>query len=208
MADNSIIAPGIKDENAVAFNELIERLGQLDLTVLLIYLIDSVKSCALPFLAEQFHVCGDEGWILAQNEEEKRELIKNAILLHRYKGTKYAIKSVLKKLNLDGNVTEWFEYAGDPYYFRVAINLLTRGLDEATFNRLEALIYEYKNERSWLDRLDVYLTNISPIYYGLAGLVGEKGTIYPWNITYVNQNAFVYYGLGFQAVEKVSIYPL
>ncbi len=54
MADKRLIP--IKDENSLAFNELFDRFGTLDLTVLLIYLVDNVNSSALPHLAEQFHI--------------------------------------------------------------------------------------------------------------------------------------------------------
>ena len=90
MADKRLIPPGIKDLNTETLNELIDRLGTLDLTPLLVYIIDHVDSSALPHLAWQFHI---EGWELAQTEQEKRNLIKRAIELHRYKGTLFGIKT-------------------------------------------------------------------------------------------------------------------
>jgi len=90
MADQRLIPPGIRDQNIEALNELIDRLGNLDLTSLLIYIIDHVHESALSHLAWQFHI---EGWELAQTEQDKRNLIKRAIELHRYKGTLYGIKT-------------------------------------------------------------------------------------------------------------------
>ena len=90
MADKRLIPPGIKDLNTETLNELIDRLGTLDLTPLLVYIIDHVDSSALPHLAWQFHI---EGWELAQTEQEKRIFIKRAIELHRYKGTLFGIKT-------------------------------------------------------------------------------------------------------------------
>jgi len=90
MADKRLIPPGIKDLNTETLNELIDRLGTLDLTPLLVYIIDHVDSSALPHLAWQFHI---EGWELARTEQEKRNLIKKAIELHRYKGTLLGIKT-------------------------------------------------------------------------------------------------------------------
>jgi|GEM_PF-5575042 len=89
MADQRLIPPGIRDQNIEALNELIDRLGNLDLTSLLIYIIDHVHESALPHLAWQFHI---EGWELAKTVEDKRNLIKRAIELHKYKGTLYGIK--------------------------------------------------------------------------------------------------------------------
>jgi len=98
MADDRLIPESIRDENTRALNGLIERLGRLDVTGLLVYLIDNVASSALPHLAEQFHVSGDEGWLLAGTEADRRTLIKRAIDLHRHKGTPWAVKEAVKAL--------------------------------------------------------------------------------------------------------------
>jgi phage tail P2-like protein len=208
-ADKRLIPPGINDLSSQAFNELIDRLGTLDLTPLLIYIIDHVSSTALPCLADQFHIGGDEGWLLVSSDEERRSLIKMAIELHRYRGTPYAVESVLEKLNLTGRVTEWFDYGGEPYRFKVDIELLTRGMDETTVNLLYALVNKYKNVRSWLEELNIYLTTISPVpTVGPAILAGEEITVYPWAISEVLQSSKSYIAAGYQAVEKTTIYPL
>ena len=49
-------APSINDTRTQALLVLIERLGLLDLTTLLVYRIDSVVETALPFLAWQFDI--------------------------------------------------------------------------------------------------------------------------------------------------------
>ena len=130
MADERLLPGGIKDNNTEALNELIQKLHELDLTKLLIYMIDTVDESALLYLAQQFHVMGSEGWNLAQSETEKRNLIKSAIEAHRYKGTKFSLKKVLESLNLNGKIEEWFEYGGEPYFFKITIDLITRGIDE------------------------------------------------------------------------------
>lgn len=77
---------------------LSERLQWLDLTPLLIYLIDLTESSALPWLAEQFALTSDNGWSLAESEETKRALIKSAIELHRFKGTPWSVRQVIRNL--------------------------------------------------------------------------------------------------------------
>jgi phage tail P2-like protein len=147
MADKRLIPPGIKDLNTEVFNELIDRLGTLDLTPLLIYIIDDVDSSALPHLAHQFHI---EGWELAQTEQEKRNLIKKAIELHRYKGTKWAVINALSAAGYEADLKEWFEYQGNPYRFKAY--LLNKPIQsDKEYQALKAVIDEYKNERSWLD---------------------------------------------------------
>lgn len=71
------------------------RLDQIDLSVLLIYLVDNVHSSALSNLADQFDVLGYKGWYLTTNDDERRTLIKEAIKRKRYAGTPWAVKSAL-----------------------------------------------------------------------------------------------------------------
>ncbi|WP_268593550.1 phage tail protein I [Escherichia coli] len=185
-----------------------ERFAQLDLTVLLIYLVDLVDVTALPSLAEQFHVQGLEGWLFARNERQKRDLIKQAIELHRYRGTPWAVRQVLKILALDGDISEWFEYGGKPYFFRMGVTLETRGLTEDEFNALIVLIHEYKNVRSKLEMLTIWLINQSQIPV-IASAVqgGEIATVLPWIAESVSQSSAVYLATECLSAEVVTVLP-
>ena len=72
------------------------RLDNIDLSVLMVFLVDIVDSSALPWLGEQFSLSGD-GWELAQSDDVRRMLIKAAIELHRYKGTPWSIREVIRR---------------------------------------------------------------------------------------------------------------
>ena len=192
--------PLASDERfSILANIAAERFAQLDLTALMVYLIDQVDASALPALAEQFHVQGLEGWLFTTDEREKRELIKQAIELHKYKGTIWAVRRVLEILSLPGTISEWFEYGGRAYFFKVDIALVDKGLDENLFNDLVELIHEYKNTRSKLEALIVWIINQSAIpVIGCALYGGELTTVLPFQI---------YYGTGQWSLEITSIYP-
>ncbi|MCD7779312.1 MAG: phage tail protein I [Candidatus Gastranaerophilales bacterium] len=163
MNDSRCLAP-INDINLTVFDKICEeRLKNIDLDCILVSIIDNVPSDALPHLAEQYHITGNEGWLQALSETEKRNLIKSAIKMHRYKGTKYALEEIFNTLNIVGNVEEWFEYGGEPYYFKVILQITNRSINEETETKLRALINEYKNERSWLEELQFYLTSKSSL---------------------------------------------
>ena len=51
------------------------RLDNIDLSVLMVFLVDIVDSSALPWLGEQFSLSGD-GWELAESDDVRRMLIK------------------------------------------------------------------------------------------------------------------------------------
>ncbi|HEA1713572.1 TPA: phage tail protein I [Escherichia coli] len=72
------------------------RLDNIDLSVLMVFLVDIVDSSALPWLGEQFSLSGDD-WELAESDDVRRMLIKAAIELHRYKGTPWSIREVIRR---------------------------------------------------------------------------------------------------------------
>ncbi len=167
----------INDISSYAFDEVFARYNALETDMLLVYLVDNVNASALPHLAEQFHIMGNEGWLYATTESEKRELIKNAIELHRYKGTKYALHKVLEILNLNGKIKEWFEYEGEPYHFIVSLDLRNRGYETTTEVQLLDLIEEMKNVRSVMETLEVNLTNQADYRLRTAMITSEEITL-------------------------------
>lgn len=156
----------INDENLKIFDEICaERISAINLDALNLANIDTFPPDALPHLAEQYHITGEEGWIFCQNDTEKRALLKNAIKLHKYKGTKYAIISALSVLNLNCDIKEWFEYNGEPFFFKVFVeveSVFNQGIELQIINIINA----HKNVRSWLETLAIELFRHS--VYGVA----------------------------------------
>ncbi|MCX8016408.1 MAG: phage tail protein I [Rhodocyclaceae bacterium] len=101
--------------------EATARLERLPLEGLLTYLVDTVPASYLPELARQFHIMGLEGWRFAATDEQRRRLIREAIALHRKKGTPWAVKRALEIAGIDAAITEWWQQApaGAPFAFVV-----------------------------------------------------------------------------------------
>lgn len=209
MADELLLPPALAgDPRMQAMGAVAQRLSHLDLQPLMVYLVDTVPASALPHLAEQFHLLG-EGWQSARNEDERRKLIKRAIELHRHKGTKWAVQQVLETLSLAGRITEWFEYGGAPFRFRIDVDLSDRGIDEATYDTLVQLVNEYKNVRSHLEALTLSLTVRSPVpVIACTLLCGELITVYPLQLDGVEQSDAVFIACGMHIIETTTIYPL
>ena len=105
MANQQLPPPLAGDERFALLCELLdERLAELDLNVMLVYLIDLVKPSLLTVLADQFSLLDEAAWLLAESVDAKRNLIKNAAELHRFKGTPWAIREVIRLLGF-GEVT-------------------------------------------------------------------------------------------------------
>ena len=81
-----------------ALADLGKRLNQLDKSQIMTSFVDLVPVEFLELLAEKWSVTGYDGWLLAESIEAKRKLIKRAVELHRYKGTPWAIREIIRRL--------------------------------------------------------------------------------------------------------------
>ena len=103
----------------VAFSRQLQKII-IEYNYNLIYFnIDKLKENALDMLAQDFNV----QWYSQQDDIDcKRKIIKNCIKVHRYKGTVYAVKTALNSIYSPVELKEWFEYRGNPYFFRVILD--------------------------------------------------------------------------------------
>ncbi|WP_241747192.1 phage tail protein I [Lysinibacillus sphaericus] len=170
-----------------------------------LYLLMHAPSLLVDFLAYEKHVDFYQGLTL----EEKKNVVRNALHVHRKKGTKSALLRVFELLNLEGKIDEWFEYGGDPYYFKARIDVSDRGVDDATIKLLERLIKTYKNNRSWLEVLDIILTSRqNKVHVGTATLTGEEIVVYPYTIFNLTSNSEIKVAVANTAnIENLTIYP-
>lgn len=106
----------------------------------------------LPWLGWSLKV---EGWEAANTEEQQRGLIREAIPIHKTKGTVGAIRRVLKAVRVNADYKDWREVPNAaPYTFQLTAwanenregegSIISPQLEQ----RLRALIDATKNERS------------------------------------------------------------
>ena len=67
-------------------------------------LVDLVAPEHLELLAESRSILNEDGYWLAESDDARRKLIKGAYELHRYKGTPWAIREIVRRLGL-GEIT-------------------------------------------------------------------------------------------------------
>lgn len=162
MANKGLIPSGIMGENTIALNDIIDRISTLDIQTMKLNDINHVDKHILPYLAYQFHITNNEGWYLAKTENERRNVFKEIFELHKYKGTKYAIKRILKKIGINCEIEEWYENnecARGEFY--ADINLSETALTDNDKKIIIDLIEEYKNVRSHLKdiRIQTFIEN-------------------------------------------------
>lgn len=157
MADTLLPPPLTSDDRFQAVGQMAARVSAIDLSPLLVYLVDTVDSSALVDLAEQFHVMGTEGWNSATTEETRRALIKSAIELHRHKGTPYAVSRAIELMGLTGRPVEWFDYGGAPFHFKISAAIPPgRSFTETDWQALLARVEDAKNIRSHFEAITLH----------------------------------------------------
>jgi len=73
---------------------------------------------------------------------------------------------------------------------------------------LEQMIEAYKNKRSWLDVITIWLMSRGGYHYGVVSTIGESVTIYPWIATDMENQGSAYPAVGYQVVETITVNPL
>lgn len=167
--------------------------------------INELPEPVLDRLAWQFHV---DFYDPTLSIEHKRELVRNSLSWHIRKGTPAAVEELITTIFGNGKVQEWFEYGGEPYKFRLQVEVDSQGVTEEMLSRLERLIQNTKNTRSWLEVINIFLTGRCKLFLPCNTVGGEEVTIYPWSMTELEGEGIVRIGVGYQVVETTTIYPI
>ena len=86
-----------RDQRYRALAELGLRLDLATLPQLMPRLVELVAPEHLPLLAESRSILGEDGYWLAESDAKRRSLIKGAYELHRYKGTPWSIREIIRR---------------------------------------------------------------------------------------------------------------
>lgn len=160
-----------------ALQPLWHDLGNMVDDVLIYPRIDELSGEVLDCLAWGFHV---DGYDATAGDAEKRRMIHDSFTIHKYKGSIYAVKQIVAGVfGAQSDVTEWFEYGGKPYHFKVIVYCIDRGAGEADIQRAAELVNIGKNLRSVLDDITLVLIGVARIALASAAIQSETVTVYP-----------------------------
>jgi phage tail P2-like protein len=150
---------------------------------------------------------GVSEWSSEASEAEKRVTVSLAWPTKRQAGTRKALESAVKGLQLVPEVKAWFEQVplGAPYSFAVrAFSTLPYSpeMDE----RLDQRLADAKSERDTLS-VSVGLSAFGTHYVGGTTVCGELTTVYPIVIEGVEASGIAFRGAGLYVVETTTLYP-
>ena len=130
--------------------------------------IDELPEELLDILAYDFKV---DWWDGDYSLEEKRQTLKDSWRVHRMLGTKAAVETAISAIYPETKVSEWFEYGGNPYHFKLLIDATFENVSPAKHQRVLDRVEYYKNLRSVLDEVEYYDAGGSATqYFGVAFL--------------------------------------
>lgn len=87
-----------RDQRYKILADLGLRLDLADTPKLIPRLVDLVAPEHLELLAESRSILNEDGYWLAESDSARRKLIKGAYELHRYKGTAWAVREIVRRL--------------------------------------------------------------------------------------------------------------
>ncbi len=204
------LPPTLKnDKNMLALAKVVgeelqvtARLSRLNL----IYArIDELEESVLDILAYDLHI---DWYSYDYPLAAKREVIKDSVRVHKRLGTLYAVKKALGSVYPQSEVEEWFDYGGEPFAFRVVLDV-TNAKAPAEYFAIKKAVDSYKRLTAHMENLiyqcratleirietaffylgtvraGQYVCGTYPQRSTLAGVVGGKIDVTPQGVAFV-----------------------
>lgn len=168
-----------KDPSVVALAEAIAELlarRPEEIDRLRIYpAIDQLDERLLDILAYDFKV---DWWDMDYSVEEKRRTLKDSWRVHKMLGTKAAVERAISAIYPHTQVLEWWQYGGEPYHFRLDINITNDHIDSEKQRRVLERLNYYKSLRSHNDGVTYFVEAEPALAKAASGVLGFKETVH------------------------------
>lgn len=136
--------------------------------------IDGLDESLLDILARDFKV---DWWDSDYSLEEKRRTLAGSWQVHKTLGTKAAVETALRAIYPATQVKEWFDYGGDPYHFKLNINITDESVNMDKQRRVLDRLEYYKNLRSHLDSVEYFMVGKTALAYAGAVPLSHSGQV-------------------------------
>lgn len=166
---------------------------------------DTCPADLLPWLAWQLNV--DE-WSESWDEEQKRDAIRQAIALHRKRGTPWAVRQAVQRAGVEG--VHLIEHIPGAHWaeFDLVFEAREKPLTEETIARAIAQVRAYKAARSHLRRLTISLSQHTQVARRTFCVGAEHVTVYPLIKTeLIAMPIRASRVVGMNEIDTVEIYP-
>ena len=186
---------------ARALDDELQKVTAATRDALILPRIDELSEEVIDLLAWQWSVdFYDELKSLAG----KRNAVKQSIAMHRIKGTRRAVELALHMVYTSGEVSEWFEYGGRPYYFRVRF-IEPNSIRTEDVDRVIRIINAVKNTRSWLESIGFTRHVPTGLYHGTVISTNKTYRLMPPRPHDVTIRSGTYHGVGVSVYKEVEL---
>ena len=149
---------------AYAVNRQMAQLMKYANGVMVSASIDNMPSAVLDILAAELRL---PHYNQSLDAKTKRELVKGGLTYWAKTGTVASIEDILSDIFGDAEIEEWFDYGGEPGYFRILTG--NPNVTGETLEQFRQTAQNVKRLSAWLDGVlvDMAIPN-SDIYNGFA----------------------------------------
>lgn len=133
--------------------------------------IDDLDEPLLDILAYDFKV---DWWDENYSLTEKRETFKQCWNVKRTLGTPLSSYLAFSAIFQNATIQEWWQYGGNPHYFKIHIELGGVLTDYDKLQRVVNGIRFYKNKRSLLETIEIDIEKSTDVFVGFAMQGGTK----------------------------------
>ncbi|MGO5564551.1 phage tail protein I [Acinetobacter baumannii] len=166
--------------------------------------VDDAPSDFLSILAWQFSV---DRWQDDWPDEIKRAQIKNSIKVHTYKGTNYALRSIVESFGYSLSIHEWWQEnpVNEPGTFQITIDTNGKPLSERDEKTLVDLLNDAKPLTRELKSIELNVISIQgESNVGCGFYDGEEIIIFPEQTdAYPKINSIFFYF----SYDETTIFP-
>ncbi len=165
-----------KDKDLIAATESVDKvffdmINKIN-SILILPNISNLSEELLDSLAFELHV---DFYDTNLERNKKISLIRNSIKWHRQKGTAGAVQELIETVFGDGEVVEWFEYDGKPFFFKVVSS--NAQITSTKVNEFTRALESVKNVRSHLEKVEISISEKCENYVGFVLQTAETLTI-------------------------------
>lgn len=159
----------IKNNILLEVAEILIKQHIIDNIQFLVFLdrINEMQEWELDYVAKELHV---DYYDYTMSLENKRKACQESLAIHNEKGTVSGIKRALNIFFKDSSLEEWYQYEGEPGYFRIRID----GKIPNNLSQIRERIESVKKKSQHLDKI-IFLSNSNQkLHYGTYMMHGRK----------------------------------
>lgn len=160
----------------------------------------------LPWLA---WALGVDEWLNSWPERRKRQVVATAIQVRRRAGTRGAVRTAVEALDIEGiEYSEWYQYDGEPFSYRISATLEERGMSQEEYEQLVRVINRAGRLSAWLDPVGFTVVGRAQPRVAAALLSGQSTTVLPLRRRLREVAGSIRVGIASQGAVQLSVLPL